>query len=79
MRSDKHPIETVEAIFEAGLFVENIVIAAEALGFGPVMLDYALWIGREVSTMLRLPRGVVSLMFLCIGVPAENPSLRPRL
>ncbi|MEM3395562.1 MAG: nitroreductase family protein [Nitrososphaerota archaeon] len=79
LRSDKHPVETVEAIFEAGLFVENIVIAAEALGFGSVMLDYALWMSREVSTMLRLPRGVVPLMFLCIGVPAENPPLRPRL
>lgn len=79
LRSDKHPVETIEAIFEAGLFVENVVIAAEALGFGSVMLDYALWMSREISSLLRLPKGVVPLMFLCIGVPAEKPPLRPRL
>jgi len=79
LRSDRHPVETVEAIFEAGLFAENIVIAAEALGYSSVMLDYALWMSREVSSLLGLPRGVTPLIFLCIGVPAEKPPLRPRL
>jgi nitroreductase len=79
LRSDKHPVETIEAIFEAGLFAENIVIAAEALGYGSVMLDYALWMGREVSSLLGLPKGVTPLIFLCIGAPAEKPPLRPRL
>ncbi len=79
LRSDRHPVETIEAIFEAGLFAENIVIAAEALGYGSVMLDWALWMNKEVSSLLRLPKGVTPLIFLCIGLSAEKPPLRPRL
>lgn len=79
LKRDKHPLESVEAVLEAGLFLENMIIAAEAVGLGSVILDAALFYSREVAGAVGLPRGVVPLVFLCIGHPAEKPPERPRL
>lgn len=79
LTSDKHPVETVMAIFDAALAAENIVVAAESIGLGSVILDCPLLEAPQVSELLNLPRGVVPLILLCIGMRAESPPLRPRL
>lgn len=79
LTSDKHPVETIMAIFDAALAVENIIIAAEALGLGSVILDCPLVEAPHIAEIFDLPRGVVPLVLLCIGVRAESPPLRPRL
>lgn len=73
------PIETVEAIFEAGLFAENLILAGEAIGFSSVILDWPLKLGIELQEILGLPTGVIPLFFICMGPPGENPPLRPRM
>ena len=79
LRSDKHPIESILAVFDAGLMVENMIIAAEALGLGSVILDCPLIECKMFSELFELPRGVTPLILLCIGERGEVPPLRPRL
>ena len=79
LRSDKHPIESILAVFDAGLVVENMIIAAEALGLGSVILDCPLIECKRFSELFELPKGVTPLILLCIGERGEVPPLRPRL
>jgi len=74
-----HPIETVEAIFEAGLFTENLILAGEAIGYSSVILDWPLRLGKDFQEVLGLRPGVVPLFLVCMGPPAESPPPRPRL
>ena len=77
--SDRHPIESIFAIFDSALLVENMMIAAEALGYGSTILDYPLVYPREFARLFQLPKGVTPLVLLCIGEKGEIPPLRPRL
>ncbi len=79
LKSDKHPVESILAVFDAGLLVENMIIAAEALGYGSTILDYPLVKPREFAELFHLPKGVTPLVLLCIGERDEVPPLRPRL
>jgi len=79
LQSDKHPVESILAVFDAALVVENMVIAAEALGLGSVILDCPLIECRRFSELFELPRDVTPLILLCIGERGEVPPLRPRL
>jgi nitroreductase len=74
-----YPVEALEAVFEAGLFVENLILAGESLGYSSVILDWPLRLGSEFQEALRLPTGVIPLFMICMGPPAENPPTRPRL
>ncbi len=78
LKTDRHPIETVEMLTELAMFAENVIIAAEAMGLGSVLLDWPLREPEEFSRLLRLPEGVVPIYLLCIGQPRESPPLRPR-
>jgi len=78
LRTDRHPIETVEMLTELAMFAENVIIASEAMGLGSVLLDWPLRDPEGFSKALGLPEGVIPLYILCIGQPRENPPLRPR-
>lgn len=79
LTSDKHPVETIMCILDTALAMENIVIAAESLGLGSVILDCPLLYAPTITQLFQLPRGVVPLALICIGVRGESPPLRPRL
>ncbi len=79
LQVDKHPVEAIYSVFEAALMVENMILAAEALGLGSVILDCPLLEARRIAEMFNLPRGVTPLILLCIGERGEVPPLRPRL
>ncbi len=79
LSTDKHPVETIMSIFDTALAVENIIIAAESLGLGSVILDCPLLYAPAIAQLFQLPRGVVPLVLVCIGVRGESPPLRPRL
>ncbi len=67
------------SLVDAALAGAHLAVAAEALGYG------ACWIGGllndpiEVARLLGLPRGVIPLSGLVVGVPDEDPEPRPRL
>lgn len=79
LRTERHPVETVEMLVEMAMFMENMVIAAEALALGSVVLDYPLRAPEEFSRALDLPEKVIPLFLMCVGQPAESPPLRPRM
>lgn len=79
LRSHKHPVESIFAVFDAGLVAAFMMIAAEIMGYGSAILDYPIVYPNEFARLFKLPQGVTPLVLLCIGERGEAPPLRPRL
>ena len=67
------------AAVDAGIAAQNMAVMAEALGYGTCFIGAVMSAARDVIRILRLPRRVLPLFGLAIGVPDEEPPLRPRL
>ncbi|MCS7133326.1 MAG: nitroreductase family protein [Candidatus Caldarchaeum sp.] len=78
LKLDTYPAEVLLSVFEAGLVVENMVIASEALGYGTLLLDCGIYECERFSEVLKLPNGVIPLTVLLIGEKDETPPPRPR-
>ncbi len=68
-------VSTIDATIAA----QNIVLAAESLGYGTCYIGAIQNDPCKVSEILGLPKGVYPLFGLTIGVPDEWPEKRPRL
>ncbi|MFQ6126924.1 MAG: nitroreductase family protein [Candidatus Heimdallarchaeota archaeon] len=66
-------------IMDASFVAQNMVIAAEALGYSSIYIGSVTTKIKEVCELLKLPKGVLPVVGLALGVPAEQPPLRPRL
>ena len=83
MRGKPFPNDHLDLFFnatvDAAIVLSAFVRAAEAVGLGccpiSVIRDHA----RAVSQLLALPEKVVPVAGLCLGWPAEEGSLSPRL
>ena len=64
---------------DAALAAQNMVLAAEALGYGTCYIGAIQSNPCEVSEVLKLPKWTYPLFGLTIGVPDEWPDKRPRL
>jgi FMN reductase (NADPH) len=64
---------------DASLFAQNFTLAFEALGYGTCYIGGLRNDLPKVNELLNLPDGVLPLYGLCVGVPNESPSHRPRL
>jgi len=65
-------------VLEASLFTQNMVIAAEALGLGSILIG-SVWCDMEsVVSTLKLPEDVFPVMILCLGYYKIPPQLTPR-
>ncbi|MEM1071451.1 MAG: NADPH-dependent oxidoreductase [Planctomycetota bacterium] len=67
------------AAIDASLFAEKAVIAFESMGYGICYIGGLRNNIHDIDRLLELPEGVYPLFGLCVGVPDESPSLRPRL
>jgi len=67
------------ATVDAALAAQNAVIAAESLGLGTVYIGGIRNNPQEVAELLELPELVYPVFGMCLGFPAEQPDLRPRL
>ncbi|MCF1685605.1 NADPH-dependent oxidoreductase [Tetragenococcus halophilus] len=72
---DKFFIGATDAILAA----QNIIIAAESLGLGGVILGCILNQVDELSTLLKLPPLVVPVLGISLGYPDQEPQLKPRM
>ncbi|PIC78033.1 oxygen-insensitive NADPH nitroreductase [Sporosarcina sp. P19] len=70
---------TIVGVTDAGLFAQNMVVAAESMGFGICYIGGVRNAPYEISELLELPYGVVPLYGLTIGVPDESNEVKPRL
>ena len=67
------------AVVDASLFAQNLCVAFESLGYGICYIGGLRNQLDEVDALLELPDGVYPLFGLCVGVPDQDPSPRPRL
>ncbi|AJY76127.1 oxygen-insensitive NADPH nitroreductase [Paenibacillus beijingensis] len=67
------------ATVDVSLAAQNAVIAAESMGLGAVYIGGIRNEMKKVAGLLELPELVYPVFGLCIGVPDEQPDLRPRL
>ena len=64
---------------DAALVAQNVALAAEAEGYGICYLGTTLASCGEIGRILELPRNVVPVTALVVGVPDEDPPPRDRL
>lgn len=64
---------------DATLAAQNICIAAESEGLGLCYLGTVMYNTQAIAKLLELPKGVVPVVTLCMGYPAEEPALSERL
>jgi nitroreductase len=64
---------------DAAILSQNICVAAEHKGLGICYLGTTLYNASEISTILKLPNGVIPITALTIGYPEEIPELTDRL
>lgn len=64
---------------DTALLAQNAMIAAQSLGLGGVFIGGLRNQPHQVSELLGLPKFVLPLFGLCLGWPADQPELKPRL
>lgn len=67
------------ATIDATLFAQNMTVAFESMGYGTCYIGGLRNHLADVVNLLNIPEGVYPLFGLCVGAPAEQPTLRPRL
>lgn len=64
---------------DAAMMGQNALLAAESLGLGGVYIGAVRNHPAEIGELLGLPELVVPLFGLCLGYPAQDPQVKPRL
>ena len=67
------------ATVDVALAAQNAVVAAEAQGLGICYIGAIRNDPQTVADLLELPDHVYPVFGLCIGVPAQDPEVKPRL
>ena len=67
------------ASIDTAIMAQNILVAAESVGLGGVYIGGLRNQPQLVSDTLKLPEQVVPLFGMCLGYPAQDPGLKPRL
>ncbi|VEJ21977.1 oxygen-insensitive NADPH nitroreductase [Neisseria animaloris] len=70
---------TLMGSVDAGIMAQNVLLAAESLGLGGVYIGCLRDDINATDNILNLPENVVPLFGLCLGHPAQEPLMRPRL
>lgn len=66
-------------VIDASLAMMSAVVAAQACGLGTNCVGYLRTVDPpRVAEMLKLPKGVFLVCGLAIGVPREQPDLKPK-
>jgi len=66
------------SVLDAALSLENMVIAAEALGLGSVIIGSVIEHPQKAKHILNLPSHSLALSILCVGYPKKKPSMRAK-
>lgn len=67
------------ASLDCALFAQNVLIAAESIGLCGCYIGAIRNRIAEVDKLLGLPELVYPVFGLCLGYPAQDPELKPRL
>ncbi|GEM_PF-14294 len=66
-------------VVDTAMMGQNAMVAAESLGLGGVYIGGIRNNIEAVTELLGLPQQVLPLFGLCLGWPADNPDVKPRL
>jgi len=69
----------VSATVDVALVAQNCVVAAEALGLGTCYIGGVRNNPQPICELLALPELVYPVFGLCLGYPAQDPQVKPRL
>lgn len=76
-------MESIEATMvgcvDAGIGFANAMNVAEDLGYGIVPIGAVRRAPDEIIDLLKLPRYVYPVLGMCVGVPDQDPEMKPRL
>lgn len=64
------------AVVDVAIALQNMVIAAEALGLGTCWVGH--FVEEEVKKLLKIPEHMRVVAMITIGYPAEKPGQRPK-
>lgn len=64
---------------DTAMMAQNAMVAAESLGMGGVFIGGIRNNIAEVSKLLKLPQQVLPLFGMCLGWPAQQPDVKPRM
>ncbi len=67
------------ATVDVALFAQNVALAAESAGLGICYIGAVRNDPQRASELLELPHGVYPVFGMCIGKPAQDPEVKPRL
>ncbi|WP_445158433.1 oxygen-insensitive NADPH nitroreductase [Halomonas sp. E14] len=67
------------ASIDAALMAQNVAIAAESEGLGICYIGGIRNNPQAVSDLLHLPEHVYPVFGMCLGYPAHEPDIKPRL
>jgi nitroreductase len=67
------------ATVDVALFAQNCAIAAESIGLGICFIGGIRNDPGRVSELLSLPDQVYPVFGFCLGYPAQDPEIKPRL
>jgi len=64
-------------MFDTGIAMQNLALAAHSLGLGTVHVGY-IPDSKKVSEILDLPEGIIAVEMTPLGYPAVDPKAPPR-
>ena len=69
----------IVGIVDTSLVAQNVLTAAEALGYGGCYIGGIRNNPEPISKIVALPDKVFPVFGMTLGVPAQNPEVKPRL
>ncbi len=69
----------LSALVDASLFAQNLCVAAEARGLGFCYLGTVMYNTEAIAKLLKCPAGVVPVITIAMGHPAEEGRVSERL
>jgi hypothetical protein len=67
------------AFTDACLMAQNVVNAAESMGYGTIMFGSILNDPEKICEVLKLPELTFPVLGLGLGIPAQDPQLKHRM
>ncbi len=69
----------ITATVDCALFAQNVLTAAQSTGFQGVFIGGIRNQIQAVTDLLEIPELVYPVFGMCLGYPAQNPEVKPRL
>lgn len=71
--------QTLISAIDTALIGQNMLLAAESIGLGGLFIGGIRNNPLEVAELLKLPDHVFPFFGLCLGVPDQDPEIKPRI